>query len=76
MIIAVYHGSSRDEGKRSSKFRCYEGIQERFHLPFNFSKNNANIMINAIDTLSLSGIEEGMIGRKAHRPQVNITVSP
>lgn len=59
MIVDIYGCSSRDEEKRSSRFKCYESVQEIFCFPFTFSKNNTSIMINATDTpISVSGIKE------------------
>lgn len=58
MIVDIYGCSSRDEEK-SSRFKCYESVQEIFCFPFTFSKNNTSIMINATDTpISVSGIKE------------------
>lgn len=52
MIITIYGGGCRDEGKRCSRFRCYESVLEIVHFPFNVSKNNVSIMINTTYTPS------------------------
>lgn len=39
---------------REKERKCYESVQEIFHFPFNFNKNNTSIMINATDTPSQS----------------------
>lgn len=75
MILAIYSGSSRDEGERSSRFKCYKSIQEIFHFPLNFIKGKIHSLNDKYNwcSVSVSGIQETMVGREVYRPQMKIT---
>lgn len=51
MILAIYSGSSRDEGYEVVASSVMK-LQEIFHFPLDLSQNNTIIMINTTDAPS------------------------